>query len=170
MGRFSNKLSKRLRGKPEDKNLVRQAVERDARRFADTIADAAARHPATESDSSAPSSDGPPDFISFEVGARDDLSRAAAERTGKQWRELVVHYPKAHFVPHILGYDDDPRALWDFPEVCEYMRAWAKAAGIRRIDDMPSVDTSTIVFFAACGVFGPVAEAKARPESKPTEQ
>ena len=176
MGKFGDDLSKRLRGKSEDKDLARQAVERDRQRAVDIIADAAARHPATGADQPTTAADGPPDFINIEIGARHELNQEAAERRGMEWRDLTARFPRAYFIPTISGYDEDPRALWDFPQVCEYMQRWAKVAGIRTIDDMPNVNQDTIGLFAACGVFGSAMGAEARAEaqekfgSNPTEQ
>jgi hypothetical protein len=34
----------------------------------------------------------------------------------------------------IAGYDDDPREIWEFPEVCRYVRQWAKATGLDNPD------------------------------------
>ena len=176
MGKFSDDLAKRLRGKSEDKDLARQAVERDRQQFAETIADAAAAAGQPHVAQPGPSREGAPDVISIEIAARDNLTPDAAMAKGGQWRELAAQHPNAHFIPSVAGYDDDPRELWDFPGVCEYMQRWAAVAGIGAIDDMPSVDPSIIYLFAACGVFGPAIEAEARAEarekfgSNPTEQ
>jgi hypothetical protein len=164
MGKFSDDLSRRIRRKPEDKNLAREAVERDRRRFAETLVDLGVPTRRSDGAQASHSSDEAPDLISMEIGARDNLTPAAAAKKGAEWRDLVTRYPEAHFIAMIDGYNDDPRALWDFPEVCEYMQHWAAAAGIGSVDDMPSVDPSIVDFFAACGVFGPTTEAQVRAE------
>jgi hypothetical protein len=166
MGKFSDDLSKRLGGKPENKNLAREAVERDRQQFLKTVRRAAAAGRGTVVIQPDPPEGPPPDSIGLEVGARNNLTQAEAESIGRRWRELITRYPKTHFIVHLAGYDEDPRNLWDFPEVCEYMQHFAKAAGILTIDDMPSVGQDIIAFFALCGAFGPDIEAQAREQNK----
>jgi hypothetical protein len=167
MGKFSDDLSRRFRKRPEDKKLAREATDRDREQYFNKLAEAAAIGPGTIQ--FGPPYEGTPDLISIEIGARDNLTPTAAEKWGGQWREFVAQQPKAYFIPSIAGYDDDPRALWDFPEVCEYMKRWAAAAGINSIDDLPNVSQDTVRLFAACGLFGSDMEAEARSGSQTTE-
>ena len=103
-----------------------------------------------------------PAITAIEIGARDDLSPATAERRGKEWRDAADSHPEACFHLHISGYGEDPRALCDFPDVRAYMQRCAAAAGFRTMQDMPYVTPKTALFLATCGLFGPDIKSKIR--------
>jgi hypothetical protein len=89
---------------------------------------------------------------------RGDLNKREARKAAKQFREARLSHPLSPIALMIAGYDDDPRELWDFPEVCRYVRWWARAAGL---DDWQTASAVPWIvpswgnaFLAACGVFG----------------
>lgn len=61
-------------------------------------------------------------FIPVTIGSRSNLSKAAAKRGAAMWRQASNRYPKASFMISLLGYNDDPREIWEFPR-CPTLRA-----------------------------------------------
>jgi hypothetical protein len=53
------------------------------------------------------------------------------------------------------GYDDDPRGLWEIPEVPVYLCRWAQFAGIHSSADADRfrIDDNMCAVLAKCGVF-----------------
>src|SRR5262245_19539118 len=70
------------------------------------------------------------DVVCVEIGSRGHLSRGDAKRAAVTWKKAQRAQPGARFIFAIAGYDDDPRALWEIPEVAAYVRRWAKMVGI----------------------------------------
>ncbi len=66
--------------------------------------------------------------------------------------------PGAEILIWIAGYDDDPRELWDFPEVRRYVRWWSRAAGLgswQAAIEIPWADFDACMgVLIACNVFG----------------
>lgn len=99
-------------------------------------------------------------MIAFEMGRRDNLTEAGAADAARIWRQTVRKYPGAAITIHIAGYDEDPRELWDLPDVCAYVRRWATLTGIFSPNDLPATSATrefaaiNAGFLAACGVFG----------------
>ena len=115
-----------------------------------------------------PDDDGDHVLMPIMIGERGSLSKAGARTAARTWRELTTRYPKGMFVICLLGYDQDPREIWEIPEACGYVRWWATYAGM---DDIETADRlvgtqSAIIaagvaapnhglaFLAGCGVFG----------------
>jgi hypothetical protein len=111
-------------------------------------------------------SDGPfhdlPDFddqcVMFSIGARDELTRSEARKWGRAWRRFVHRYPNARIYIHLLGYDDDPREIWEIASAAEYVRQWAKYAGIADIKEFAEAEALplhrlSLFFLLACGAF-----------------
>jgi hypothetical protein len=48
------------------------------------------------------------------IGARGSLSKAEARRGAAMWQEATKRYPKACFIIALLGYNEDPREVWEF--------------------------------------------------------
>ena len=71
-----------------------------------------------------PDSDGEGMFIPVTIGCRGDLSKAQAKRAATMWREATGRYPKACFMICLLGYNDDPREVWEFRDARRYVRWW----------------------------------------------
>jgi hypothetical protein len=53
------------------------------------------------------------------------------------------------------GYDDDPRGLWEIPEVPVYLCRWAQFAGLHSSADADRfrIDENMCAVLAKCGVF-----------------
>lgn len=102
----------------------------------------------------------------MEIGERGQLTRQQARRMGTQWRKLVQRHPDGVFWFSVDGYGDDPRELWEIPEVVRYVRQWARFAGM---DDLEAAvrllgpqspvgrampNANNLGLLGACGVFG----------------
>jgi hypothetical protein len=134
-----------------------------------------------------PEGDGDRTLIPVTIGIRSDLSKAAAAHCAAMWQEVTARYPKAFFLLNILGYDTDPRELWEFPEVRRYVRRWARLTGLNdletanrwigscegRVESPLSPERYPIAtggpgFVAACGVFGEAIRQQALQQHKAT--
>jgi hypothetical protein len=71
------------------------------------------------------------DFAAHEIGARDDLSRETAEKSAWGVALAITRLPDATHHLMISGYDDDPRELWDIPEVCVFVRQFSDSLAAR---------------------------------------
>jgi hypothetical protein len=45
-------------------------------------------------------------------------------------RDVTTRHPKAYFVINLIGFDDDPRELWEFRDVRLYVRWWARLCSL----------------------------------------
>jgi hypothetical protein len=111
--------------------------------------------------------DGAGMLIPVTIGSRGDLSKDKARLAAAIWRQATSRYPKACFVLSMLGYNEDPREIWEFRDARRYVRWWARFAGM---NDLAMADhwlgASSAIgrtmpwalggmgFLAACGVFG----------------
>jgi len=64
--------------------------------------------------SGCPPGDGDGMFIPVSIGSRGKLSKAEAKRAAAMWRQAIGRYPKASFLVNLLGYNEDPREVWEF--------------------------------------------------------
>jgi len=109
------------------------------------------------------------DTMIFTIGSRNDLTPGMCEKAAAAWRTVTAENPKATFVLNVVGYDDDPRELWEFPDVCAYIQQWAKLVGLDDIDEADKwigscegrlspikdlTEPNGLAVLAACGVFG----------------
>jgi hypothetical protein len=103
------------------------------------------------------SSDEAPDLVMFSVGERGHLTGSSARKAAYAFRKIVTDYPQVFVILHFSGWDNDPRALWEFPNVCRYARKWALLAGVDRPDAPHAANLSESSFEVLCrlGVFGP---------------
>ena len=127
-----------------------------------------------------PEGDGEGVFMPFVIGMRGRLSKTEARKAARMWEQVIARYPKAIVYPHLIGYDQDPREIWEIVDAARYVRWFARAAGLDDIDtairllgpDSPGGQVSTLVgaigFLAACGVFGEDAKRDALRNLKPT--
>ena len=150
---------------PEDKKLAREQANADIRRGLDQLKHAAERD-GIPLDVAGISDDGKlvsdtleatdeTVFVSFAIGTRDLLTKKEADRLAGAWRETSKRLPNSIFHLHIAGYDNDPRSLWEFPEVTRYVRRFARTAGLDTEEAvMKWLDPNAPGFLAACGVFG----------------
>lgn len=70
-------------------------------------------------------------FIGFAIGHRRGIEdRRPGARAGwlgiaaQNWKAIEGQEGVIAFV--VEGYDDDPRELWDIPEVCLFVRDWVE--------------------------------------------
>lgn len=134
--------------------------------------------------SGCPEGDGEGMFIPITIGRRGDLSKAEARRAAAVWRQATNRYPKAYFQICLLGYDDDPREVWEFHDARRYLRWWARLAGMndlataeRWLGASSAIGRSGMSapwapgcmgFLAACGVFGEELRQAALRGHRPT--
>jgi hypothetical protein len=134
--------------------------------------------------SGCPDGDGEGMFIPITIGSRGNLSKAEAKRSAAMWRKAIGRYPKGCFMISLLGYNDDPREVWEFRDARRYVRWWARFADM---DDPATADrwlgassaigrsglpwpfaTGGMGFLAACGVFGEAPRQAAVRGHQPT--
>jgi hypothetical protein len=157
----------------DNPDAAREAVERDVRNSVRMLKGIAGRVDFATADEMN-RLDADCDTILFQYGKRGDLTEKAARRAGEAWREVIARYPNAVYVLTMPGYDDDPRELWEFPDVCEYVCLWARFAGLDELQAAldafsagplargiaPESEASQRLigapmgFLARCGVFG----------------
>jgi hypothetical protein len=148
---------------PEDKKLAREQADADLLNSLNKMKELAERDHAPL-DIMAVSDDGrllgagtndTAQFIVFTMGTRDQMTKKEADRLAGAWREASKRFPNSQFYLQIAGYDNDPRDLWEFPEVTRYVRRFARTAGLDSEDAaMKWLESIGVGFFAACGVFG----------------
>jgi hypothetical protein len=120
--------SRREAFRRDNPDAAREAVERDVRNSARAMKSFAKSidfATANELDHV----DADYDTIIFQYGKRGDLTEKASRKAGDAWRKAIGRYPRAVYVLIMPGYDD-PRELWEFPDVCEYVCLWARFAGL----------------------------------------
>jgi len=98
-------------------------------------------------------------MITMVIGRRDKLTETEAQAAGAMWRKARMKSPQSPIAIMILGYDQDPRELWEFPEVCRYVQWWAAAAGMQHPEavlSLPDPISARFLggFLASCGVYG----------------
>jgi hypothetical protein len=76
-----------------------------------------------------------PTIVNLAIGERGNLTRSSAKRNARAFREIVARYPWAEIWPTLDGFHDDPRGLWEVPEVRAYLCRWAQFAGINSSAD-----------------------------------
>jgi hypothetical protein len=139
-----------------------------------------------------PAGDGDGMIAPFIIGERGRLTKTAARKAGAMFRDMSARYPKAIFYLNLLGYDQDPREIWEVVDAARFVRWFARAAGL---NDMATAEQifgpgsptweagaamgeaigkdkgsicGAIGFLAACGVFGDELKQHALRQLKPT--
>jgi hypothetical protein len=122
------------RARRDDPQAAREAVENDVEGVIQHIRDMQARGfdmtVADNRDDTSPYGDGDGVFFPIIIGIRGKLTAIEAKECAELWREITRRHPKGTFYPHLLGYDGDPRELYEFEDVRRYIREWAQFAGI----------------------------------------
>jgi hypothetical protein len=92
------------------------------------------------------------------IGKRGNLTHGSPKRNARAFREIAVLQPQAELCPSIDGYDDDPRGLWEIPEVRAYLCRWAQFAGLTSSADADElkIEVNMCGVLAKCGVFDDV--------------
>jgi hypothetical protein len=104
--------------------------------------------------------DDPHSVIQLIIGHRGNLTGRHAKKAAKGWNLARSQAPRSSIHVSIAGYDQDPRELWEFAEVCRFVRRWAGAAGLgdpyvamREIGDVERFP-GLLVLLTKCGTFG----------------
>jgi hypothetical protein len=140
-----------MKRKAEDRDLSRKMAAKDLERFFEKVP----QGPRVGYGELLDIPDGSDLTVSFCIGTRGDLNRQEAKRAAKSWLEHIKRHPKARFVIHLAGYDDDPRDIWEIDEAARYVRRWARLAGLDDIDVAGArLDDRALAWLGACGAFG----------------
>jgi hypothetical protein len=108
-------------------------------------------------------------LFNLEIGQRGNHSRIVAEAAAKAFRKVAPKAGPGMILLFIPGYDDDPRELWDIPDVAAYIRLWASLA-ITSENDLYLLHPQMVPMLAACGCFGPEGTQATHLPKKITEQ
>jgi hypothetical protein len=155
----------------EDKDRARRMAEQDARSFGRVSREMFGTQITAcsyENMGGWPEGDGERALIPVVIGTRDKLTKDEARNCAAMWREATRRYPKAGFNICLLGYDQDPREVWEFPDAARYVRWWARFAGMDDpevanrylgtgspvLGNMSEIAQAGMGFLAACGCFG----------------
>jgi hypothetical protein len=95
------------------------------------------------------------DIVGILIGQRGKLTPDAAEQGARLFKDVAAQHPQADLHPHVGGFDDDPRGLWEIPEVRAYLCRWAELVGIERADDAEDlrIEINTCAVLAKCGAY-----------------
>lgn len=95
--------------------------------------------------------------VLVEFGSRGDLSDATITEMKDAPRLCVQYYPGRPLLISIGGFDDDPRELWDIPEVADYVRRFAMASGLHdwRTRTFDALDEQCKGLLVMCGAVDP---------------
>lgn len=94
-------------------------------------------------------------YINMIIGARHELTRENASKAAKAYLSAVQRYPKADVYINLLGYDADPREIWEIPDAAQYVRLWARLAGLNHPRDVKvNLVVGGVGFLGACGCWG----------------
>lgn len=66
----------------------------------------------------------------------DALNRVTLRRACVAFRRIKEQRGDGVVILHIDGYDDDPRDLWEIPELCAWLAAWCCKVGIANLADL----------------------------------
>jgi hypothetical protein len=91
------------------------------------------------------------------LGTRGHLTEQYAREAADSFRQMRARLPKAEIALTVGGYDDDPRELFQVPEVCRFVQFWAGVAGVsgwRIAETIPWHSSDDLALLVRCGVFG----------------
>jgi hypothetical protein len=169
----------------ENKDEARKAVDRDVVRSMGSVVNKGGVAFGADALPPRDGDDGRGMSNQYLIGRRDSLSKREALIAAEGWRKLTARYPRASFLLMIAGCDDDPREIWEFPEVCRYVRQWAKATGLDNPDvadlwlgscegrletPLQGPEAGGLSVLAACGVFGEEMRREALSDHNPTTE
>jgi hypothetical protein len=110
-------------------------------------------------------------LVSLEIGQRGNLNnRMAVEAAAATFRNIAKRTSPGLIYVFLVGYDQDPRELWDIPEVAEYVRLWARLAELDLESATTILESHAVSFLAACGCFGEEAKRAVNCPPPITEQ
>ena len=120
--------------KPGDKD----AVLADLHAFRTLMRELGCGDQRTSYDEAGLSSDAPDDdsigLVTVNIGERGSLSKQRVRTGARAWHETTQRYPQAALLIYVLGYDQDPRELWEIPEsrpLCEMVGALCRHGRLR---------------------------------------
>jgi hypothetical protein len=160
MNRHERRAAEAQKRKPEDKQIADDLVRADIKAAAAQLREMNIPTVPLTYDDALPPGDGEGEMIHMTIGVRGLLTRQKARENAEGWRKVTRQRPKGMFVISMLGYDQDPREIWEIPEAAEYVCWWAKDAGM---DDPQEADrwlgdvggsSAGMGFLAGCGAFG----------------
>ena len=149
----------------EDKKIAREMVKRDMDHLYDGPCPLPREFMAMEDQDTWPTGDGERKAFMVAIGQRGKLTKGRAREAAAAWREVVRRYPKAQLYISMLGYNEDPREIWQIEDAARYVRWWACYAGmdneaaVLRVGNMLAATNYGLL--VACGVFGEEAKAEA---------
>lgn len=96
------------------------------------------------------------DKIVIQAGEPGRLDTYHAYKTIAATRLAMKRYPDAQVEWWVPGYDDDPRELWDVPEVARHIRLCAEGMGFTDAYDLPlsRLTGNMLALLVKCGTFG----------------
>jgi hypothetical protein len=137
----------------EDKKIAEQMVRADAKRMLRQLRSMSTPTGVADYSSIADADIDNRTFVQLTIGVRGQLTRRNARDAAKMFREIVRRAPLAPVYPNFLGYDDDPRELWEIEEVRRHVCTWARFAKIRDAKDvLENCGEWCVGFLATCGV------------------
>lgn len=86
-------------------------------------------------------------MIVFSVASKGDMNRRAMAAAVLAWRALKIE-PSTAITMHFGGYDDDPRELWQIPEVCSFVQRFCAKTDAHK---HPQVEPQSRAWLLACG-------------------
>jgi hypothetical protein len=87
--------------------------------------------------------------VIFTVCGRGELHRKAFAASVLAWRKLESKIkPSTAIMIYVNGYDDDPRELWNIPEVCDFVQRFCVKT---RAHEHPALDPMSRNVLLACG-------------------
>ena len=109
-----------------DPERVRQAAREHAAKFARMInqAEVAAFDEIATLDVAREGADA---LLCLEIGDRAHLTQSRARETARALAEAIIKVPQALFSIVVRGFAEDPRELWEIPEVKRYIGQFADA-------------------------------------------
>ncbi len=116
----------------EDKKLAEKMVLADAKRMFKSLRELLPTDVLTFAELDNYKADKGKPFINLTIGACGKLSRSEAKDAGEMWKKIVRRWPQGPVYIHFLGYDDDPRELWEISKVTRYVRMGALCRHPRR--------------------------------------
>lgn len=92
----------------------------------------------------------------IQAGEPGCLDAEHAALTAQGTRAVMKYHPKAKIQWWVAGYDDDPRSLWDIPEVAAHIRRCAAEMGWDDGYLLPHtrLEPALICMLVRCGAFG----------------
>lgn len=113
-------------------------------------------------------------LIALEIGCKGDLTTDNAIKWGKAFHLARVRHPTSPIAFCIGGYDDDPREIYNIPEVARYIRIFAMAANLTDWRDAIKIpwepSYASLAVLQMCGVFASDSPIKVNVPTNPPDE